>query len=399
MKKLLSVLLAVALIACFIPTVFVSAAGDVTVYLSSTGDDANDGKSAAKPVKTFAAAAALATADNSSLTILVLPGSSYDLAAATDLPVFACPTTIKSADTTDMATIRCSARVQVSGDVTFDYMILEAAAAQMFEPLDGTSLTIGANCDVVNAGQRPSLYSMGNKITDITVCTGEWFYIYSVGSISVLGDASVSIVSPGNHDVENGVVEEVNILIDTDGVIDQVFGSGMPGQSVIKNVNITVIKGQIAKFYAGAHGQTSGGVVSDRCQNSKVEAGVINICGGTFLGDFSFEGTNRDKYSDGTYYNVYPEKLELHIYGEAGKAAYEAISTKIGTEPTPVYHTEDKPAEKPKEEVKEDEKPTEGDKTEEGGSSAETGDSMVFVAIMAVVSLAGVVLVRKNSAK
>lgn len=391
MKKLLSVILAVALVACCIPAIFASAANDMTIYLASSGDDANAGTQD-KPVKTLAKAAELA-AKADSLTILVLSGTSYEIADAEGMPQFACPTTIKSADKNSKATLKFSAHVSIYGELTLDDIVVESNHTYIFNPREGAKFVFAAGCELVKVGNYN--WILNSEPADITVMTGAWDYLYCTGKLTVGGDAGAKIAVPVYNYGPNEYKDNA-IVIDTTGVIDSVYGGGLSDEGLRDTIDVTLINGTVGELYAGAHPQTSGGVAGDAVKKGTIKEVNLNICGGEIVKILSYEGSRKNNYADGSPVCITPDKVNLTIYGAKGKATFEAVAEKAGTEPQVVYSDLEKPAEK---------KPVEEDKTEdktddEGAEKpAETGDPIAMFALISVVSLAGVVAFRKVSAR
>lgn len=383
-------ILAVALVACFIPAIFASAANDMTIYLGASGDDANNG-SKDKPVKTLAKAAALAEKADS-LTILVLAGTNYEIADAEGMPQFACPTTIKSADKNNMATLKFSAHVSIYGELTLDDLTIESNHTYIFNPREGAKFVFGAGNDLVKVGSYN--WVLNYESADITLMTGAWDYLYCTGKLTVGGDAGAKIAIP----IYNSGAKEYDgnaIVIDTTGTIENVYGGGISDEGQRGTIDVTLINGTVGELYAGAHPQTSGGVAGDAVKNGTIKEVNLNICGGEIIKILSYEGSRKNNYADGSPVCITPEKVNLTIYGAKGKATFEAVPEKAGTEPTPVYSNLDKPAEKPKEEPKEEPK----DEEQKPGTSVETGDPIALFALISVASLAGIAAFRKVSAK
>lgn len=317
MKKFLAILMAALMIAMVIPaSLAVSADGDFTLYIGTSGDDANDGLSADKPIKTFEKAVELASG-KSSLKLLVTAGSSYNFTTATALPEFPCPTTIESADRANLATLRFSNRVDIRGTLTFDYLKVESNYTYIFNPRTGAKFVFGANNQLVKVGSYN--WILGGEVADVTILSGAWDYLYCTGNVYVGGNVSSKIVT--THYNAGKIDMEAKLVLDTTGTIQTVYAGGFSGGTNLTKLDVVVLNGNYPSFFCGGYCLTGSGKAQDSNKGAKIGDVTVTLCGGTIT-NFYTRGANTMKYADGTTCIADPASITVNLYGNKGKACY-----------------------------------------------------------------------------
>jgi len=411
MKKVLSAILATALILCLVPAMLVSAANDVTVYLATSGNDSNAGTEAA-PIKTFAKAAALAEGKDS-ITVIVLDEQKVEPA---DFPAFPCPVTVKGKDGSKVK-VSFNA-ISISGKVTFDNMsIANHTAAQAFLLKDGGELVVGANCETIKGSNYPAMLSSGNIFCKVTTYSGYWFYIYTCGIIELLGTTTAQNVTCTYSIPDGAVVPYTHTLVDTEGVINWVAAAGTPAAGDVANGTVTVKNGTVGRVFLGAYPSTGGGKAGP--DNAKVEVGnvALNIYGGKineiFYHGLQYAYESPDDSSIPNFFGA-PKNITINLFGDAAKTIYDeaaktsqydpaapvTVNNKAATDAYEILgeKVEEEDKEDGKTEDKEDDKTEdkEDDKTEDKEQSPTTSDNMVAFAILGTVALAGVAFASKK---
>lgn len=208
LKRLTSVALVVLMLASMITITLSAFAADYSysgnvIYISDNGDDANDGKTAEKPVKTIKRAFA---ASDANPTIVITDCFSYGGSFA------ACTLAGKSSDSVLNVT---NWAIKLTGDVTIKNLKLNATQNHQFLLACGNTLTSAENVVLTaNEGVKNVLSIRGgddgkaiNKDTHVIIKSGNWNAVYGGTRnqdvngntyITIHDTANVSLVRGGN---------------------------------------------------------------------------------------------------------------------------------------------------------------------------------------------------------
>lgn len=285
---------------------------NIIIFLSDNGDDSNDGKTAATPVKTFDKAVDLVY-ENGTVNIVDTYTLSEDFIWVNHLK----PIQI-SGGTFDASAISA---LRINDNTTFtDCTVTFQNNANVYA--NGNKLVIDEDVTVNNITH---LYGAGTatvESTDITVLSGSYYDIIGGGNGSngnVTGDTNVTVGGNVNNDSEydvtnhslfrriiggsiNGTVGgDVNLTIKDNAQSINIYGGGKGAKSSVGGkTNVTISGGTHMSAYAGSYE----GVVTDT---------ELNFTGGTiqqlFGGSFGTDMTGN------TRINLLGGTVTRRVYG------------------------------------------------------------------------------------
>ena len=285
---------------------------NLIVFLSDNGDDSNDGKTAATPVKTFDKAVDLVY-ENGTVNIV----DTYTLAEDFIWVNHLKPIQI-SGGTFDASAV---SSLRINDNTTFtDCTVTFQNNANVYA--NGNKLIIDNNVTVNNLTH---LYGGGTKTvenTDITVLSGSYYDIIGGGNGSngnVIGDTNVTVGGNVNNDSEfdvtnhslyrriiggsiNGTVGgNVNLTIKDNAQSINIYGGGKGVKSSVSGkTNVNILGGTHMSAYAGAYE----GVVTDT---------ELNFAGGTI--QQLFGGSLGTDMTGNTRINLLGGTVTRRIYG------------------------------------------------------------------------------------
>ena len=278
MKKLLSIIIVLAILSATLPLVPVTsvsaAGGNVTVYVSpASGSDSNNGLTEAAAFKTFSKAFTGVTADN--LTIVLL-----DETVLASNFVFAnskASSILVTAKTPDIELdITAKKAIGMYNNVTFDNLTLDLAD-QTVLCAGGKSVTIGEGVTMTNRikifGGGYETYNGTPASTDLTVLGGKYYSIYGGGfSSSVSGDTHLTV--GGNVNAGDGIDDSASNISPC-----IIYGGGYTG-TVGGSSNITYTDNAVAKYIVGS-GYGTYDTVSGGTYINITGGKVMNVYGGS----------------------------------------------------------------------------------------------------------------------
>lgn len=285
---------------------------NLIVFLSDNGDDSNDGKTAATPVKTFDKAVDLVY-ENGTVNIV----DTYTLAEDFIWVNHLKPIQI-SGGTFDASAV---SSLRINDNTTFtDCTVTFQNNANVYA--NGNKLIIDNNVTVNNLTH---LYGAGTatvESTDITVLSGSYYDIIGGGNGSngnVIGDTNVTVGGNVNNDSEfdvtnhslyrriiggsiNGTVGgNVNLTIKDNAQSINIYGGGKGVKSSVSGkTNVNILGGTHMSAYAGAYE----GVVTDT---------ELNFAGGTI--QQLFGGSLGTDMTGNTRINLLGGTVTRRIYG------------------------------------------------------------------------------------
>lgn len=285
---------------------------NLIVFLSDNGDDSNDGKTAATPVKTFDKAVDLVY-ENGTVNIV----DTYTLAEDFIWVNHLKPIQI-SGGTFDASAV---SSLRINDNTTFtDCTVTFQNNANVYA--NGNKLIIDNNVTVNNLTH---LYGAGTatvESTDITVLSGSYYDIIGGGNGSngnVIGDTNVTVGGNVNNDSEfdvtnhslyrriiggsiNGTVGgNVNLTIKDNAQSINIYGGGKGVKSSVSGkINVNILSGTHMSAYAGAYE----GVVTDT---------ELNFAGGTI--QQLFGGSLGADMTGNTRINLLGGTVTRRIYG------------------------------------------------------------------------------------
>lgn len=285
---------------------------NLIVFLSNNGDDSNDGKTAATPVKTFDKAVDLVY-ENGTVNIV----DTYTLAEDFIWVNHLKPIQI-SGGTFDASAV---SSLRINDNTTFtDCTVTFQNNANVYA--NGNKLIIDNNVTVNNLTH---LYGAGTatvESTDITVLSGSYYDIIGGGNGSngnVIGDTNVTVGGNVNNDSEfdvtnhslyrriiggsiNGTVGgNVNLTIKDNAQSINIYGGGKGVKSSVSGkTNVNILGGTHMSAYAGAYE----GVVTDT---------ELNFAGGTI--QQLFGGSLGTDMTGNTRINLLGGTVTRRIYG------------------------------------------------------------------------------------
>lgn len=281
--------------------------GELTIYMSSNGDDSNDGLSPDKPIKTFAA---LSTRIDYVKEIVILDSAAYG-GIGQD---FKGEVLIRGLTGTETLTL-----YSIDSDVKVDNIKLTEASIYA----NGHKLEIGEK--VISTGRLNvygGAYGADCENTDIRLYGGTYKGIYGGcnGGGKVTGNTNVIIGGNVNPDdsinddssdfsptvVYGGCVNEpvygsTNVTLEGNATVGYIFGAGIGNGATTPKTNINIKGGKVMNVYAGAQNVTLDGTDTH-----------ITMTGGT--AEALFGGSEAAPMTGNTYLTLKGGQVTRRVY-------------------------------------------------------------------------------------
>ncbi len=285
MKKFIGIILIMSALFCF--ALCTNANEQVCVYVSTSGNDSNDG-SKSSPVQTFDVAYKL-NPDK----IILMSDITEDISSYKNLPE------IEGYTGSEVLTLPSS--LSLSSALNIDNLKLSGVSEII---ANGKALTIGQNAttasNITVYGGKSGASLTGN--TQITLLGGTYDKVYGGGKNgSIVGNTNVVIGGNVNQgkDIDDAdkdtsdlaptnvyggcynasVSGTANITLKENAIVYYIYGAGV-GSSQVKNTNISIEGGKVASVYGGA--PSNGTTLTDT--NTKItmtDGEVESIFGGS----------------------------------------------------------------------------------------------------------------------